>query len=294
LEKVLLKDLLKRTSHKEKEIIVMATHMWHLFKMGTTYDPWSHALTSGEWNDLKDDKKRTLDPHVSAGCFNIERAKSESLRQNVTFTYKTACILTEDETAKRELLKETITTEELEKGCVEVKSNPVFWSSIVVMMMYGAMIGVSSDANIIAFAKYFQVAKGEDRWRAIADSRRAGLLTKSPAPTNLPFIKTILTEIGLLGSTFAVIADVKHAFSTLRICPWLQNLFGISCDGRYAKLQVVPQGFKHSPRWCQCMMWMLVIHREDGEPDLGLKETWGEDPPSIVYLQDNNGKTVGL
>ena len=127
------------------------------------------------------------------------------------------------------------------------------------------------------------------------------MMSQPPAPVNLPSMQAILKEIAMLGSTHAVISDIRHGFFQWPINQYLQRFFGIACGATFAIMKVLPMGWCHSPRLQQCGAWGLIIRCKKGQSRLGLTEPdgktpkrWGHDPPQFVRLYDIRGKVVGL
>ena len=176
----------------------------------------------------------------------------------------------------------------------KIETKVRFAAAIAILIACGLMI-TYTEAEVLCYSKYFQVPKGDDKWRIIADSRRAGRLCVTPGPTNLPHLKTMLTEIAILGSTHAVTGDWRNFFYMFPINKLLISMFAILCDGVFAAMRCLPMGFPASPRIAISHGWGCIIHKEDNEECLGIYETWTVDPPTFIRLREyKDGPTVGL
>ena len=101
---------------------------------------------------------------------------------------------------------------------------------------------------------------------------------------------------------WAVTGDWKYCFYQIPINDSLKRRFGIQVSDPddptktiFRRMRCLPMGWPWSPRIAQCIGWLVILHREKDAENLGVHESWGDNPPSFVRLRDGpNGKTTGL
>jgi len=287
---------------------------WKLFKIHTTYDPFMDANPSGPpvgGGEPKRNKPNELDPIENPGRLKSEELYAGMMRQKVPFASDAQRILFDENYAQQRVLRKDIDPTQKKKARGLVKSNMVFLQAIVTLCACGVMCenweGPSEASttavgtwtplkheHLYSYAKYFQVPKTENKDRAIADSRRAGTLTEDPPPVNLPHLQQVLTEVAKLGTTQCVVGDFRHFFYQHRISRWLSTLFGIACAEMLVRMVVLPMGWSWSPRLAQCSGWSILLYHDENSSTLGVKEKWGDDPPPMIKLRDEQSRVVGL
>ena len=276
--------------------------MWNKFATHTSYDPFSTPMGYGfpEDVDIPDDHlHRTVEPIQNPGKSRLSLLRKEAQRedQRMPFVEDACSVCLDSEYTTAHVLRDDMSLEE------ETTIRQRSWSTctkaalvtLVVMLTTCGLLGLAVEGDIFAYSKLFRVPKGANHWRIIADSRIAGRLCRPPPPVNFVEIRTLLTEIALLGATFAVVGDFKFWFYQHAVNPVLQRMFGIACGSMYRVMKCLPMGWPHSPRYAQCIAWGVILHRKPGEDPLGVYETWGNDPPPFVRLRtEPGGPTVGL
>ena len=293
---------------KKKRVIVEM--FWKLFKIHTLYDPFMDVNHSGPGPDgvaVRRKDPQPLDPIENPGRLKSKEMAKAMKRQKVHFAIDAHRILTEEKYAQERILRQDLQPDDHKKARKVVSSNSIFANIIVTLCLWGVMSDKWEDKsteppqwlpfrqeNITTYAKYFQVPKTKNSDRAIADSRRAGAITDVPPPINLPHIQHVLSEVAKLGTTQCVVGDFRHFFYQHGITQWLSTLFGIKCGELVARMVVLPMGWSWSPRLAQCSGWSILLHRGENQPALGVNETWGDDPPTMVKLRDENKEVVGL
>jgi len=284
---------------------------WKLFKIHTMYDPFMDVAHSGPGPGCCEGKRKdpkALDPIENPGKLNTKVLAAEMEKQRIPFAHDAHMILSDERYAQRRIIRADIDSGERLRAKTTVQTNGIFLSAIIILCTWGVMstwwdapskteVGEwtpLSQAHITSYAKYFQVPKTEESDRAIADSRKAGSLTETPPPMNLPHLQQILIEIAKLGTTQCVVGDFRHFFYQHPISRWLSTFFGIKCGDVIARMLVLPMGWSWSPRIAQCSSWSILLHHDEGASKLGVDEKWGDDPPSMVKLRDTSGNVVGL
>ena len=281
---------------------------WKLFSIVTLYDPFSWlgypvdeaGRSMDKDRDRERDSKRIIDPIRCAAGADVKTFKREMTAQKppVPFVVDMLRTISEDDYARKKLHVE-LTPEKRKTATTIVRTNTLLLVSVFALIGMGLMadeiikggtLVPVSESDITCYTKYFNVAKGDLYWRIITDARRAGMMSQPPAPVNLPSMQIILKEIAMLGSTTAVISDIRHGFFQWPINPYLQRFFGIACGATFAIMKCLPMGWCHSPRFQQCGAWGLIIRCKKGQPRLGLTEPdgktpkqWGHDPPQLCF-----------
>jgi len=242
------------------------------------------------------DENRKIDPIDNPGRLDVEKVvtESDSDHQDIPFVHHASRVLSDWEFCKSNILihdlDETIKAKAYERS-FRTKTRTAFLASVLMLISWQLFEDCRRD-QILCYAKYFQVPKGNDLWRVIADSRLAGLICHKPYPVNFPHVRTLLLEIAALGATFAVVGDFKFWFYQMPISPNLRTLFGIECGDKFCRLRCLPQGWSWSPRLAQCLAWMIILHHEPGESTLGVEEIWTINPPQFIRLKDPMTKAV--
>ena len=251
--------------------------MWNILTPPPKYDPWSTTIAYAGPNTIPtegDFANRVIDPwglaekddpEGKAKCLptklNVSAIRKTAVRQFIPFAEDACDTVLEESFLKTNILRKDMSKEEELEICQrswKTETRACFAAALILLTCVGLFMACD-EADIQAYAKYFQVAKGELFWRIIADSRIAGRLCIPPAPINLPHIRTIVMEILLLGATFAVVADLKFWFYQVPIHPGLQRIFGISCGGAFYRMLALPMGWPHSPRIAQCLAWAVIF-----------------------------------
>lgn len=269
------------------------------FLKHTGYDPFSTPQYASPDQNFAPvgHEHRTLDDLEDPGTFEVRDFRSCMKRQHIPFAVDASNILIDEEYCKEHLLRKDLEKKEITEICArswKVETKIRFVAAIGLLIACGLMIEYTQK-EVVCYSKYFQVPKGDDKWRIIADSRRAGRLCVAPGPTNLPHIKTMLMEIAMLGSTHAVTGDWRNFFYRFPINNLLISMFAIVCDNVFAAMRCLPMGFPASPRIAISHGWGCIIHKEDNEDCLGIYETWSADPPTFIRLRERDGgPTVGL
>ena len=269
------------------------------FVKHTGYDPFSTPQYSSPDQDFAPagQEHREVDVPENPGTFEINDFQGCMKHQKVPFAVDASSILIDEEYCREHLLRKDLDPDEIEEICArswKIETKVRFAAIIGILISCGLMITYTEN-EVLCYSKYFQVPKGDDKWRIIADSRRAGRLCVAPGPTNLPHIRTMLMEIAMLGSTHAVIGDWRNFFYAFPINKLLRSMFAIVCDGVFAAMRCLPMGFPASPRIAISHGWGCIIYKEETEECLGIYETWTADPPTFIRLRDREGgKTVGL
>ena len=283
--------------------------MHKLFKLHTLYDPMSHPAHSGWGHDVQEvsatdeDQKRTLQK-VIPGKLRLLLLKEDMRRQKIHFAHAALRELTDERYFAENVLRKDLEHAEEKKAQQPVYSNVKFLWAVILLISWGVMVTRLMEGDhkvdlrkdhLIAYCKYFMVPKGLEFWRSISDARRAGVLSTSPPPVNLPHLQAMLIEIALLGATHSIAADFSFFFFQIACHQLLARMFGILCGTTVAMMTVVPMGYSRSPRWAQCVAWAIILRRKDREADLGVKEkVWGPDPPPFIRLKSETGETIGL
>ena len=115
-----------------------------------------------------------------------------------------------------------------------------------------------SPSNALAWVKYFEVLKKNNKGRAIMDSRQAGSLFKKPLPVNLPVIREVLKIISK--SCYFWTADFKHWYYQIHIGERLSLFFRLLCNHRCYRLKVLPQGWSWSCFIAQTIAWSIILY----------------------------------
>jgi len=245
------------------------------------------------------DITRKIDPIDDPGKFDVSKAlvESDERHQNIPFVQHASLILSDWDYCKTNVIRNDLSEEEknsIRERSHRTKTKPSFLASVLLLINWALFEECRRD-EIYCYSKYFQVPKGNDLWRVIADSRIAGRLCHKPFPVNFPHIRTILLEMAALGATYCVVGDFKFWFYQMAISTGLRTLFGIECSDLFCRLSCLPQGWSWSPRLAQCMAWTIILHCEVGESKLGVNETWTINPPQFIRLKDPvSGSVVGL
>ena len=278
--------------------------MWNKFaSRGPSYDPFSTPMGYGFPEDMDipgEHTHRTLEPIQNPGKSRLPELREAAQRdyQRMPFVVDACSVCLDGAYVTANVLRNDLTLEE--ETAIAQRS----WSTgtkallvtLVIMLTTCGLLGLAQENDIFAYSKLFRVPKGTSHWRIIADSRVAGRLCRAPPPVNFVEIRTLLTEIALLGATFTVVGDFKFWFYQHSVNTVLQRMFGIACGPLYRVMKCLPMGWPHSPRYAQCIAWGVILHRKRADEDpLGVYETWGSDPPPFVRLRtEPGGPTVGL
>jgi len=245
------------------------------------------------------DVARKIDPIDDPGKFDVSKVlvESDERHQKIPFAHHASLILSDWDYCNTNVVRNDLSDTEkdsIRERSHRTKTKPIFLASILLLIDWALFEKCRRD-QIYSYSKYFQVPKGNDLWRVIADSRIAGKLCHKPFPVNFPHIRTILLEMVALGATYSVVGDFKFWFYQMAISSGLRALFGIECADTFCRLCCLPQGWSWSPRLAQCMAWMVILHCEVGEPKLGVDEAWTINPPQFIRLKDPvSGSVVGL
>ena len=242
------------------------------------------------------DTERKIDPIDNPGKLDVSKVRtmSDVHHQNVPFAHHASLILSDWKFCQTNVVKKDLTDTERDKireRSHRTKTKAGFLSSVLLLITWDLFEKCRRD-EIFAYSKYFQVPKGNDLWRVIADSRIAGKLCIKPYPVNFPHIRSIILEIAALGFTYSVIGDFKFWFYQMALSAGLSTLFGIECGEVFCRLRCLPQGWSWSPRIAQCIAWMIILHCEPGESTLGVNEIWTENPPQFIRLKNEEDKVV--
>ena len=241
------------------------------------------------------------------GEANVKDMLVEATRQKIPFSEDALRIVSDNDYSEARLNRLDLHTTEVEnisKGSWKTITNKIFFVAIGLLTTW-ALMEACGKGEIATFGKYFQVPKGEHFWRVIVDARTAGRLCFHPPPVNFPHLRTLLTEVAsliFLGSMWAVTGDWKYWFYQIPINDSLKRRFGIQVSDPddptktiFRRMRCLPMGWPWSPRIAQCIGWLVILHREKDAENLGVHESWGDNPPSFVRLRDGpNGKTTGL
>jgi len=240
--------------------------------------------------------ERQIDPIHDPGELDVQKAVSASSvdQLDMPFAHQASLILSDGDYFKNNILRQDISTAEKEAICErswKTKTKLMFAASVTILIGW-TLFEICRRDEITAYSKFFQVPKGTNFWRVIADSRIAGRLCRSPDPVNFPHVRTLLLEIAALGATFAVVGDFKFWFYQMEISTELRRFFGIECGEIFCRLRCLPQGWSWSPRIAQSMSWLIILYHEKNEDTLGVHEEWSGDPPPFVRLKDPRTKNV--
>jgi hypothetical protein len=184
----------------------------------------------------------------------------------------------------------------------------------ICQLQHWAVLEQCDAGRILAFGSYFEVPKSTTGPSGIRVSRpilNAGgisrALFRTPDPVNLPDIREVIEKIERMTAAnsrlFTWTCDIRHWFHQLTIESHLRKYFGIRIgDGsgaRFWRWKVLPMGWSHSPRICQCLAWTLILApRSDGEFD-GLARArqalaGAVDPPRYVAIRNVDGAEIGF
>ena len=288
------------------------------YRVPTMYDPFSCPMAYGspQWYEgvpsSATDDRRVIDllqhKGESPGEANVNSMLVEAKRQKIPFAEDALLIVTDEAYSELRLNRIDLPANEVDnirQGSWKTVSNKIFFVAIGLLTTW-TLMEACGKGDIFTYGKYFQVPKGEDFWRVIVDLRTAGRLCLNPPPVNFPHLRTLLTEVAslvFLGSMWAVTGDWKYWFYQIPINDALKRRFGIQVSDPqdstrtiFRRMRCLPMGWPWSPRIAQCIGWLVILHREAGDPDnLGVYESWGDNPPSFVRLRDGpGGKTIGL
>ena len=275
--------------------------MWNT--LPTSYDPFStpmsYGLTEVGLDVPEEHAHRTVDPIENPGQSRLAQLRQAARReyQSMPFVDDACSVCLDYDYVQEHVLRKDLSSEDQEAIVQQSwsTSTKVALVAMIVLLTSCGLLALAEEKDIWAYSKIFRVPKGTHHWRIIADSRIAGRLCRAPPPVNFPNIRTLLTEIALLGATFAVVGDFKFWFYQHSVNPGLQRMFGIKCGKMHRMLRCLPMGWPHSPRYAQCIAWGIILHREIGQDSLGVYEKWGKDPPHFVRLREYpEGPTVGL
>lgn len=151
--------------------------------------------------------------------------------------------------------------------------------------------------QIEAWCVFFPVAKKDDSFRAIFDSRGAGSLCRRPGPVNFSPMSILVQALAKYG--FHWTADLKHWFYQIPIHERLRNLFKVRAEGinmQTYRMKVLPQGWSWSPRIAQCIGWAIILYMDATDKDMkiDMEAIRGRvDPPPHVTLLDKKGDKAG-
>lgn len=277
-----------------------------IIQQTTVYDPWSsgraYATPDCDSGIDVENSERRIDVDA-AGEFLLEhyRAEIEHAEYRLPFAEDAARILSDGAYAIARVLRPDLTEDEKREAkevTWKTRTKEKFLGTLFFLITVGLMVA-ASEKEAQALTKHFQVPKGADAWRIISDARIFNWLCCVPPGVNLPFLKTLLVEISMLGATHAVVLDWRYWFYQLPINATLQQYFVMSCAGKFFRLRCLPMGWSWSPRIAQCVGWGVILYRAKVkgvlEDPLGVYETWGPDPPIFVKLRDGpGGAVVGL
>ena len=139
---------------------------------------------------------------------------------------------------------------------------------------------------VLFVCTYFAVNKGKDVARAIFNGRRFSSLCRTPPPTNLTDVLTLLrTMHGLPGRLTMVEGDIRHFFHQIPLHPEVSRYFCIRKSGQqFWRWATLPMGWSWSPYIAQSVSMGCIIEvLENCGVDVRMYKDL-ESPPGIVEI----------
>jgi hypothetical protein len=278
-------------------------------KSSTNYVPWTQYDESDVESD-KDEEERvpaggskegatraavkqlTLDPIPYAGSVSLKDIELwfQRLRGMLGECHWMQIAL--DMVFYENLLLYMFDADELESDVYKTKkTRSEFKANIILLHETYHVISKAQASEIIAWVKYFEVAKKNNAGRAIMDSRMAGKIFHTPPPVNLPMHGDILKMVNECNYFWT--ADFKHWYYQITIVAKLQKYFGISIGNEIFKVVVLPQGWSWSSFIAQSVAWSIILHTQENQiPLYDLNDIPRYELPRYIPIRDKEDKNV--
>lgn len=171
------------------------------------------------------------------------------------------------------------------------------WSHHLTDLLGYGVISAAGRLVVRFTSKYFAVLKANGQARTIHNTRALNKYFKKPKPVNLAGIQQILRESSAVAQgrhCYFLNIDLKNYYHQLPLPKAARSWFGIRDKTKFYLYHVLPMGWAWSCFIAQCLSWGLVLGRECGAPDLGVREDIESlsGPPQFIDLWEND-KVVG-
>lgn len=140
----------------------------------------------------------------------------------------------------------------------------------------------------------FTIAKKNGKMRVIFDARPANALTKRHhTPFSLFSLDELLGAWQVTGGEVTVV-DYRHFFYQLPLPTCWRDYFVIREGSRRWRPTAVTMGWQDAPVLAQTVTWLIAMHREPQEKDLGLRLVHdGNILPKYAQIVDSLAVLVG-
>ena len=149
---------------------------------------------------------------------------------------------------------------------------------------------------------YFAIPKNAQVARATLNAKKLSKHFKVPPVVNLcdpPTVIKLLRRLASAGPLFSYSSDIRHWLHQLEVGERLRDLFRVVCGSSRYRWCSLPMSY--SPRICQCLAWLLILHPGENHVDDnqdGLFEerrNWrgAPDPPRFLTMRDAAGNVTG-
>ena len=263
----------EKDDDREHEEVLCA---YVLQKAGVTDDE-REALTTMEWDPIA--------PELP-GCIDTAVLRAAARRWNWT--------------ASLEQLAKSYKPEPRRKKCAKLSTVSVAkwmpsarWEEL---RKVGLLRNFTAPKRERARCGLFGVEKvGKKKLRVIFDARPANERLE-PRPEKLLLFTLSQLIDGFRKYRHAHTVDYRHYYYQFKLPDGLQIWFVIRCGSAHYVPHVLPMGFREAVVIAQTATWVIVLHREDGESALGVRDEdlEGTEVPVYVSLRSHDDSEIGL